>query len=152
MRAPPPEPVASSIPQLSLFCREHRTRSVRPVTRVRPRQPSRVPAESCPHLHGRVGLGTHESMPREPLQPPIFVDTAHDLDRMLTDLSGVEAVAIDCEMNAFYSYTGRVCLIQVGDAAREWIVDPLAVDVRPMGALFADPGESPRFPAPSTQS
>jgi ribonuclease D len=41
-------------------------------------------------------------------------------------------------MDSFYSYWGKVCLIQVGDGDQEWIVDPLAVDVRPLGPLLAD--------------
>jgi ribonuclease D len=47
-------------------------------------------------------------------------------------------VAVDCEMDSFYSYWGKVCLIQIGDGEREWIVDPLAVDVRPLGPMLAD--------------
>ena len=57
---------------------------------------------------------------------------------MLKCLEGVPYIAVDCEMDSFYSYWGKVCLIQIGDGEREWIVDPLAVDVRPLGALLAD--------------
>lgn len=77
-------------------------------------------------------------MVRPPVQDPTLVETAEALEEMLASLEGVPFIAVDCEMDSFYSYWGKVCLIQVGDGAREWIVDPLAVDVRPLGSLLAD--------------
>jgi ribonuclease D len=77
-------------------------------------------------------------MVRPPVQAPTLVETPEALEAMLTSLEGVPFIAVDCEMDSFYSYWGKVCLIQVGDGAREWIVDPLAMDVRPFGSLLAD--------------
>lgn len=77
-------------------------------------------------------------MTRPEVQPPTLVDAPEALEAMLSCLEGVPYIAIDCEMDSFYSYWGKVCLIQVGDGEREWIVDPLAVDVRPMERLLAD--------------
>lgn len=84
-------------------------------------------------------------MVRPSVQPPALVDTPEALESMLNDLQGVSLIAVDCEMDSFFSYWGKVCLIQVGDGEREWIVDPLAVDVRPMGDLFADPSRIKLF-------
>ena len=77
-------------------------------------------------------------MTRPEVQPPTLVDAPEALEAMLSCLEGVPYIAIDCEMDSFYSYWGKVCLIQVGDGEREWIVDPLAVDVRPIERLLAD--------------
>jgi len=57
---------------------------------------------------------------------------------MIEALSDVPFIAVDCEMDSFYSYWGKVCLMQVGDGKNEWIVDPLAVDIRPFGSVLAD--------------
>lgn len=77
-------------------------------------------------------------MARTHLSPPILVDDQAGLEEMLARLDGVKAVGLDCEMDSFYSYWGKVCLIQISDRKTEWIVDPLSVDVRPLGPLLAD--------------
>ena len=77
-------------------------------------------------------------MVRSAVQPPTLVDTPETLKTMLSCLEDVPFIAIDCEMDSFYSYWGKVCLIQIGDGSNEWIVDPLALDVRPLGELLAD--------------
>lgn len=77
-------------------------------------------------------------MSRTPIKPPTLVQTPGALDEVVAALEGVPFIAVDCEMDSFYSYWGKVCLIQIGDGEREWIVDPLAVDVRPLGPMLAD--------------
>ena len=76
---------------------------------------------------------------RSLLQPPEFVDTEDGLGSMLRALDDVSVIALDCEMSSFWSYAGRVCLVQVSDGEREWIVDPLSVDIAVFGPLCADP-------------
>jgi ribonuclease D len=48
-------------------------------------------------------------------------------------------LAIDTEGNSFHVYFERVCLIQIGIPGEELVLDPLAVDVKPLAPLFADP-------------
>jgi ribonuclease D len=45
-------------------------------------------------------------------------------------------VALDTESNSFHAYRERVCLIQVSIPDEDFVVDPLAVDVRPLGELL----------------
>jgi ribonuclease D len=48
-------------------------------------------------------------------------------------------LAVDTEGNSFHVYFERVCLIQIGAPGLELVLDPLAVDVKPLAPLFADP-------------
>lgn len=57
---------------------------------------------------------------------------------MLVALEHCPVVGLDFEMDSFWSYTGKICLVQVSDGECEWIVDPLAVDPLPLGAVCAD--------------
>jgi len=47
-------------------------------------------------------------------------------------------VALDTESNSFHVYRERVCLLQVSTPAADLVVDPLAVDVRPLGEVLCD--------------
>jgi ribonuclease D len=78
-------------------------------------------------------------MIRKHLEAPTFVETTEELDSMLSVLSGSPIVAVDCEMDSFWSYWGRVCLVQISDGNQEWIVDPGAVNLETLGPLMADP-------------
>lgn len=56
---------------------------------------------------------------------------------MLKTLLKEPCVGVDTESNSFYRYRERVCLIQISTRDVDYVVDPLAVDVRPLGQLFA---------------
>jgi ribonuclease D len=75
------------------------------------------------------------------LDPPILVEDADGMGRLLDDLARQDEVAVDTEADSFYSYREKVCLLQVTAEDRDYLVDPLAkgVDISPMGAMFADP-------------
>lgn len=47
--------------------------------------------------------------------------------------------AIDTEANGMYAYHERICLVQVSNHERDWIIDPTAVDPRPLATWLADP-------------
>ena len=80
------------------------------------------------------------------LPPPIVVDDDRGLARMLEAVDGEREVAVDTEGDSFYHYEERVCLVQVSAGGRDWVVDPLAeLDLRPFGALLADPGVTKIF-------
>jgi len=70
--------------------------------------------------------------------PPVLVADAAALDRLLETLAAEPALALDTESNSFHAYRERVCLIQLSSRRQDWVVDPLAVDVRPLGRLLCD--------------
>ena len=74
------------------------------------------------------------------LLPPMWVNTTDALDEMLTHLMSALIVAVDTESNSLYAYNERVCLIQFSVPGEDYVVDPLAVEVSSLNALFADPG------------
>jgi ribonuclease D len=76
------------------------------------------------------------SFPTRP--PPTFVADPDGLERLVEALRPEPAVALDTESNSFHAYWERVCLLQVSGRERDWVVDPLAVDVGPLGALLCD--------------
>lgn len=68
--------------------------------------------------------------------PARFVDSEAALDLLCSELSQVDAFAIDTEFHRERSYYPRLALVQIawdGDIA---IVDPLAVDVAPLAKVF----------------
>ena len=48
-------------------------------------------------------------------------------------------IGVDTESNSLYAYYHQVCLIQISLPGRDYVVDPLTVDVKPLGTLFANP-------------
>jgi ribonuclease D len=68
---------------------------------------------------------------------PTLVRDAEGLARLADRIAGEPAVALDTESNSFHAYRERVCLLQVSVPDEDFVVDPLAVDVRPLGALLA---------------
>jgi ribonuclease D len=55
-------------------------------------------------------------------------------------LSGCHIVALDTESNSLYTYTDRVCLIQISIPGGDYLVDPLALtDLADLGEILADP-------------
>lgn len=73
---------------------------------------------------------------------PVLVSDAAAMEALVRELTGAPVVAVDTESNSFHVYTERVCLLQISIRGRDWVVDPLAVDVRPLGPLLADGRET----------
>ncbi len=71
-----------------------------------------------------------------PSPRPTFVADAPGLEALLRRLSGEPRIALDTESNSFHAYRERVCLIQISIPGEDFIVDPLAVDVSPLGAVI----------------
>jgi ribonuclease D len=71
-----------------------------------------------------------------PTLDPTLVRDAGGLARLAERIAGEPAVALDTESNSFHAYRERVCLIQVSIPDEDFVVDPLAVDVRPLGELL----------------
>jgi ribonuclease D len=77
------------------------------------------------------------------MSPPPSLDPFHVADEaglssLVEAVRGEPVVALDTESNSFHVYRERVCLLQLSVPGRDFIVDPLAVDVRPLGPLLED--------------
>ncbi|MCB0795747.1 MAG: ribonuclease D [Flavobacteriales bacterium] len=63
------------------------------------------------------------------------------LSEAVHTLAGSRSVALDTEASSFHRYHERICLIQMSDRERTYLVDPFAVkDTDGMVALWSDPG------------
>jgi len=59
------------------------------------------------------------------------------LAALAEEVAGEPLVALDTESNSFHVYRERVCLLQLSTRRGDYVVDPMAVDVRPLGAVLA---------------
>ena len=73
------------------------------------------------------------------LPAPVWVSTKADFETMLTELMRATIVAVDTESNSLFAYRERVCLVQISTARTDYLVDPLAIDISPLGELFSSP-------------
>ena len=72
--------------------------------------------------------------------PLVMVESDQELVDICGQLSEAAVLGVDTESDSMYSYKEKVCLIQLSDAHRDVIVDPLKVaDMSPLGELLADP-------------
>ena len=74
-----------------------------------------------------------------PLSPVLVADAA-GLDALVAAIASEPAIALDTESNSFHVYRERVCLIQISTRSADWVLDPLAVDVHPLGPVLASAG------------
>ena len=75
----------------------------------------------------------------------LWIDHPDALRELLERLEDTPCVALDTESNSMHAYAERVCLVQLsipeeGGATMDAIIDPLAVDIEPLGALLEDAG------------
>jgi ribonuclease D len=67
------------------------------------------------------------------------IETAEDLLRLRDELRGQEVIAVDMESNGFFRYPESICLIQIGFAGRQFLVDTVVLkDIDPILAILAD--------------
>ncbi len=70
--------------------------------------------------------------------PPLISEPAL-LGEVWEELASTPILALDLEMDSFYSYFGKVCLIQLSTERSDYLLDPLAgIDLSPLGAILAD--------------
>lgn len=72
-------------------------------------------------------------------QPPVVVDSTDALEALILAAQQVPVISVDTESNSLFAYFHRVCLLQISLADHDYVIDPLAVDLAPLGPLFADP-------------
>jgi ribonuclease D len=70
--------------------------------------------------------------------PPTLVSDAGALERLVDALKAEPVVAFDTESNSFHVYRERICLLQLSTRSADFIVDPFAVDVAPLGKVLCD--------------
>ena len=69
-----------------------------------------------------------------------MVDDAAGLESVVHLARDADRIAVDTESNSMHAYTERVCLVQLTVGDRDFVIDPLAVDISPLGELMATPG------------
>ncbi len=69
----------------------------------------------------------------------IYISDNAALKEAVNTLTCTEAVAVDLEADSMYHYQERVCLIQMAQNGRVWVIDPLKVDnMAPLATVFGD--------------
>jgi ribonuclease D len=68
-----------------------------------------------------------------------YIDEPDELSGLLATLADESLLAVDTESNSLHAYQEQVCLIQLSTRTADYIIDPLRVDVQPLGALMANP-------------
>jgi len=71
-----------------------------------------------------------------PTLTPTFVSERGALEDLARRLAIEPVVALDTESNSFHAYRERVCLLQISIPGADFIVDPIAVDVGPLGEVL----------------
>jgi ribonuclease D len=66
-----------------------------------------------------------------------FINTSETMASLIERLRAADRMALDTEGNSFHAYVERVCLIQIAVPDAEFVVDPLAIDVRGLGEILA---------------
>ncbi len=71
--------------------------------------------------------------------PVHWIDEPEALADLGRRLARAAVIAVDTEQDSFFSYSTKVCIIQVGAFGREWIIDSLALrDFTPLRGPFGD--------------
>jgi ribonuclease D len=74
------------------------------------------------------------------LTPPVLVQEARAMERLLAELDRAAEIAVDTEANSFFNFHERVCLVQMTAGGADYLIDPLAkIELEPLGRMFADP-------------
>jgi ribonuclease D len=66
---------------------------------------------------------------------------------MIVRLRDAPAVAVDTESDSLHVYFEKVCLVQFSIPGTDYLVDPLAIDVTPLGDMFASEDQQKVFHA-----
>ncbi|MCA9796175.1 MAG: HRDC domain-containing protein [Candidatus Eremiobacteraeota bacterium] len=79
---------------------------------------------------------------------PPLVDNAKHLKELCSHLEGQPVVAFDAEMDSYYSYYTKLCLVQISTTEADWLVDPLVgLDLSVLNEVTTNPGQVKIFHA-----
>ncbi|MEM7152080.1 MAG: HRDC domain-containing protein [Myxococcota bacterium] len=68
-----------------------------------------------------------------------MIETDAQFEALVDELKTAPRFALDTESNSMHAYRERICLVQVSVPGRDALVDPLVVDLSPLGPVLADP-------------
>ncbi len=69
-----------------------------------------------------------------------WIRTQPALEELARSLESCRAIGLDTESDSLYHHRDKVCLVQIAnDRGEAFLVDSLAVDLRPLGRAMADP-------------
>ncbi|MBI2708389.1 MAG: ribonuclease D [Actinobacteria bacterium] len=77
----------------------------------------------------------------EPAEPRRIATTG-ELEDLVAEMAGADAYAVDTEFHRERTYFPQLALVQLAWRDQVALVDPLAVDVAPLAAVLAGPGEA----------
>lgn len=69
----------------------------------------------------------------------IFIDKQKEFDELAATLAKHKYISIDTESNSLYAYKEKFCLMQLTGEGINAVVDTLAVDIKSILPVFADP-------------
>ena len=72
-------------------------------------------------------------------ETPDLITTSAGLERLTAILEAAPVVAVDSEMDSFYCYREKICLVQFSTENADYLVDALRLDLSPLGRVFDDP-------------
>jgi len=73
-----------------------------------------------------------------PLPSYKLITGPHGWDACLAALQAEPRLAFDLEANSMFAYRESICLIQVSTPTQDYILDPLKLDLAPLGVIMAD--------------
>lgn len=85
---------------------------------------------------------------KEPIEPKpwketsaTWIDSKDGLIRMVDELRNLTEIAVDLEHHDYRSYYGLVCLMQISNREKDWLVDTLALrdDLEVLNEIFTNP-------------
>lgn len=80
-------------------------------------------------------------------ETPELINSSAGLEDLRTRLEAAPVVAVDSEMDSFYSYHEKICLVQFSTEGADYLVDALSLDLAPLAQVFEDPSRITVFHA-----
>lgn len=88
-------------------------------------------------------LSKTEPIPSKPWESTTaeWIDKPEQVGDLVKELSNLSEIAIDLEHHDYRSYYGLVCLMQISNREKDWIVDTLALrdDLHELNTVFTNP-------------
>ncbi len=70
----------------------------------------------------------------------VWVDTASGLEKAVSEMALHRTIAVDAEMDSYFVYHTKLCLVQISVGETDFLVDSLGLsDLTPLNQVFQDP-------------